>query len=157
MAASPRSPVPKVTPAPEKDELWESLHSVYFLLTEHLGEVLAPFDLAVVEYRALRICMDGPARATDLTHRLGLTPSGGTELIDRLERRRLVRRSENPTDRRSVLVALTANGQRLVVAARAARRAELRRFARAMSPERQERLKNDLQELLAAARDTLRT
>ena len=157
MAAFARPLLTRVTPTAEKDELWESLHAVYFLITEHLGEVLAPFGLAVVEYRALRICSDGPARATDLTRRLGLTPSGGTELIDRLERRRLVKRSENPNDRRSVLVVLTASGHRLVTAARAARRAELRRLARAMPPERQERLKSELEELLAAARETLRT
>lgn len=157
MAIPTRPTVARATPAVEKDELWESLHGVYSLITEHLGEMLAPFGLAVVEYRALRICAGGPVRATDLTRRLGLTPSGGTELIDRLERRHLVKRSENPADRRSVLVALTVSGHRLATSAHAARRAELRRLARAMPPERQERLKSELEELLAAARETLRT
>ena len=147
--------VAKGSPTVEKDEFWEALHAVYSMVTEHLGEELAPFGLAVVEYRALRICLGGPARATDLTRRLGLTPSGGTELIDRLERRRLVRRTENPADRRSVLVALTPGGLRRVSVARAARRAELRRLARAMPAERQVRLKSELESLLAAAQETL--
>jgi len=127
--------------------VWESLHGIYSLVSSRLEQVLAPFDLAIVEYRALRFCMNGPARATDLTRQLGLTPSGGTELIDRLERRRLVKRLENAADRRSVLVALTAEGGRLVESARAARRAYLRRLARAVPPERQAHLKKELEAL----------
>jgi len=157
LTVATRRPQAKDPPSDERDEFWESLHGVYSLITEHLGGTLAPFGLAIVEYRALRICLDGPARATDLTRRLGLTPSGTTELIDRLERRRLVKRAENPADRRSVLVGLTAGGHRLVTAARDARRAELHRFARSMPPERRKRLKSDLDELLVAAQETLRT
>jgi len=137
----------------ELEEVWESLYEVYFLILDRLAEVLAPFGLANVEYRALRICLGGPVRATDLTRQLGLTPSGGTELIDRLERRELVRRSENMTDRRSVLVVLTPDGSRLVGSARAARRAYLRRVARALPPERQAQLKRELDGLLAAVRE----
>lgn len=153
MAVSGRPSVARVILSLDRDEVWESLHEVYSLITDRLADALAPLGLAIVEYRALRICSGGPVRATDLTRRLGLTPSGGTELIDRLERRRLVKRSENATDRRSVLVVLTPDGRRLVGSARAARRSYLRRLARAMPPERQARLKDELDALRTAIRE----
>ena len=153
MAVPARPSVARVILTLEEEEVWEALHEVYTLISDRLEAVLAPFGLALVEYRALRCCSSGPVRATDLTRRLGLTPSGGTELIDRLERRQLVRRSENATDRRSVLVVLTPDGHRLVGSARAARRAYLRRLARAMPPERQARLKSELDALRIAVRE----
>jgi len=153
LTAPVRPSVARVILAFEQEEVWESLHEVYSLISDRLAEVLAPFGLAIVEYRALRICTDGPVRATDLTGRLGLTPSGGTELIDRLERRKLVERSENAADRRSVLVVLTPDGHRLVGSARAARRAYLRKLARSMPPERQVRLKSELDALRAVIRE----
>jgi DNA-binding MarR family transcriptional regulator len=153
MAVTGRPSAGKPVPTTDPEEVWEALREVYALASDRLAEVLAPFGLANVEYRALRIGSNGPIRATDLTRRLGLTPSGGTELIDRLERRQLVKRSENAADRRSVLVVLTADGHRLVESARAARRAYLRRTAHAVPPERQALLKNELAALLTAMRE----
>jgi DNA-binding MarR family transcriptional regulator len=127
----------------EQDEIWESLRDVYQFISDRLTEVLAPFGLAVTDYRALRYCTDEPRRAIDLTRRLGLTPASGTELIDRLERRKLVKRSKNATDRRSVLVVLTPTGRRLVSSAREARRSYFRGLARSMPPN----LKEDLEAL----------
>jgi len=147
-----RPSVAKVIVSLEEEEVWESLREVYRLLSDRLAELLAPFDLTITDYRALRFCSEGPVRATDLTRSLGLTPSSGTELIDRLARRRLVQRSRNAKDRRSVLVVLTPNGSRRAGSAHAARRAYLRRLARSMPPERETRLKAELE----ALRDTVR-
>jgi len=151
MAPRARPSVAKVILSFEREEAWESLHKVYSLISERLAAVLAPFGLAIVEYRTLRICSEGAVRATDLTRQLGLTPSGGTELIDRLERRRLVERSQNVSDRRSVLVALTPAGRRMVARARAARRAYLRKLARSVPSERETELKSALEALFEAA------
>lgn len=154
-SATPTRPsAAKVILAFEQEEVWESLHQVYSTIRDRIAAILAPFDLAVIEYRALRICAGGPARATDLTRRLGLTPSGGTELIDRLERRRLVRRSRNATDRRSVLVVLTPEGTRLVSSARAARTAYFRKLAGTLPAERRAQLRSELEALLAAVQES---
>jgi DNA-binding MarR family transcriptional regulator len=120
------------------------VHDLYSLLVERMSAILAPFDLTITDFRALRFCWAGPERAIDLTRSLRLTPASGTELIDRLEHRRLVRRKENPADRRSVLIELTPDGARLVTAAKAAHRAFLRRIGRALPPEHQARLKVEL-------------
>jgi DNA-binding MarR family transcriptional regulator len=50
----------------------------------------------------------------DLADELSLTPSAVTALLDRLEARELVHRQPHPTDRRSVQVAATADGARLM-------------------------------------------
>lgn len=154
MAVTGHSSAGKVMLTTNLEEVWESLREVYSSVSDRLAEVTAPFGLANVEYRALRIGMGGPTRATDLTRQLGLTPSSGTELIDRLERRQLVKRAENAADRRSVLVVLTPDGHRLVASVRAARRAYLRRVSRALPPERQALLKNELAALLTAMRES---
>ncbi|HYA54756.1 MAG TPA: MarR family transcriptional regulator [Thermoplasmata archaeon] len=150
MPKTKRPAVALSSPSLEQEELWESFREVYTLVTERVVEELAPFGLAIVEHRALLHCAHGPVRATDLTRSLGLTPSGVTELVDRLERRGLVKRLENAADRRSVLIAVTPEGARLVESARAARRAYLRRIARSVPPDRQDQLKKGLAALRAA-------
>jgi DNA-binding MarR family transcriptional regulator len=54
-----------------------------------------------------------PAPIYELQRVLGHRPSTLTGLIDRLERRRLVRREPNPEDGRSFLIRLTGSGREL--------------------------------------------
>lgn len=53
-------------------------------------------------------------RSGELAHQCLLTPPAMTELVEGLAREGLVRRDEDPTDRRAVVVALTAQGRREV-------------------------------------------
>src|SRR5262245_62827356 len=48
---------------------------------------------------------------TELCDTMMLTSGGMTGRIDRLERRGLVRRSQHPSDRRALVVTLTAEGK----------------------------------------------
>jgi DNA-binding MarR family transcriptional regulator len=68
--------------------------------------------LAQLEHR-------GPTAIAVLHHEFGHKRSTLTNVLDRLEQRKLVRRKLNPDDRRSFVVHLTASGQR--AAARVAR------------------------------------
>ena len=54
----------------------------------------------------------GPVRAGWLAQVTKLSPSAITETVEGLERERLVRREQDPDDRRAVRVALTAEGRR---------------------------------------------
>ena len=54
----------------------------------------------------------GPVRLTELASELGMPITTGSDIVRRLERRRLVRRSPNPDDGRSSLFALTPSGDR---------------------------------------------
>jgi len=55
----------------------------------------------------------GPAAIAALHREFGHKRSTLTNIIDRLENRKLVRRQVNPNDRRSFVVALTASGDRM--------------------------------------------
>src|SRR6476659_1417543 len=54
----------------------------------------------------------GPVRLTELASELGMPITTASDIVRRLERRRLVRRSPNPDDGRSSLFALTPSGAR---------------------------------------------
>jgi DNA-binding MarR family transcriptional regulator len=57
------------------------------------------------------IAASGPRTPSDIADRLQITTASVTELVDRLERNGLVSRVPHPTDRRKVLVTLTAAGE----------------------------------------------
>jgi DNA-binding MarR family transcriptional regulator len=52
----------------------------------------------------------GPLRMSDLTARLGVTPSTTSELVERLVEAGLVERRDDPADRRSVILTMTGAG-----------------------------------------------
>ena len=53
----------------------------------------------------------GPIRAGELASLCGTTPSATTEVIEGLVEEGLVRRVDDPTDRRAVMVSLTEKGE----------------------------------------------
>jgi DNA-binding MarR family transcriptional regulator len=65
------------------------------------GELLALAHLSV----------DGPLGPTELTHRLHMTTGAMTAMLDRLAERDFVVREPHATDRRRVVVRLTADGR----------------------------------------------
>lgn len=56
--------------------------------------------------------LSGPAGIVDLRGRLGVSPSTMTSLADRLERGGYVQRQAHPTNRRVIVLKLTAKGKR---------------------------------------------
>lgn len=84
------------------------------LLEEALGECLAPWGLGKADYSVLSIlrAVGDPyeLRPTDLRNRLLLTSGGISNIVNRLERLRLVERTPDPADGRSSWVRLTPGG-----------------------------------------------
>src|ERR1700737_4986513 len=62
------------------------------------------------DLRCLDWLFDGPRTAGQLAGATGLTSAATTTLLDRLERRGLLRRVRDTTDRRKVLVEMTELG-----------------------------------------------
>jgi DNA-binding MarR family transcriptional regulator len=58
------------------------------------------------------ISLRGSASPSQLAALTGLTTGSTTAMIDRLEKRRLIARRPNPTDRRGTTVVLTAHAMR---------------------------------------------
>ena len=105
-------------------------------------------DLTLTQLRALfAIELRAPASVGALADSLGLSLASASALVDRLVRAELVRRRDDPLDRRRVLVSLSATGAALVQRFEAGKRAGFRREIAAMT--RRERI------ALATALDAL--
>jgi DNA-binding MarR family transcriptional regulator len=85
---------------------------------------LAPLGLTYAQARVLRlVAAEGrPLRMADLAAQLDVVPRSVTTMIDALEEAGFVARHADTADRRSVLVALTDKGHRLLAGLEAARR-----------------------------------
>ncbi|HET6500175.1 MAG TPA: MarR family transcriptional regulator [Amycolatopsis sp.] len=77
---------------------------------------------------------EGPCRITDLAAREGVTQPSMTGLVSRLERQGYVRRRNDPSDGRIVLVAITEAGRAMVRRRQAARVAFLSSLIAELDP-----------------------
>jgi DNA-binding MarR family transcriptional regulator len=91
------------------------LTSLFVSLTRQL---LAVDDIvADLPLRQLRVCAllyDGPRSMSSLSRELGVSLSAMTQIADRLERARLVKRSSEDSDRRVRSLQLTPRGQKVM-------------------------------------------
>jgi DNA-binding MarR family transcriptional regulator len=72
-------------------------------------------DVTLPQYRALVVLASrGPQKVADIATELGVAPSTGTRMVDRLIRKGLIGRERSSTDRRVVRVTLTVAGRQLV-------------------------------------------
>ena len=118
-------------------------------LFEALDEELAPFDITAAQYVILVNLAHGVDSASGLCKGVSYDPGAMTRMIDRLERKGLVRRVRSPEDRRVVNLALTEEGKavypKLVASAAAATNRRLRGFTKAEA----QQLERLLQRMLA--------
>ncbi|SEG69753.1 DNA-binding transcriptional regulator, MarR family [Actinacidiphila yanglinensis] len=110
----PGTPAPG-SPEPASGDLGiaDGLAQLSFLVQGVLGEVAAEHGLSVVQLRLLGVLRDRKPGMQELARHLGLDKSSMTGLVDRAERRGLVRRAPSPRDGRAVLVSLTEDGHAL--------------------------------------------
>jgi DNA-binding MarR family transcriptional regulator len=95
------------------DELMDGLVQTSFAVMAILNRIAAAHDLSPTQVRVLGILRDRQPRMAELAERLGLDKSSITGLIDRAEKRGLVRRDASPDDGRAVRVSLTLAGRDL--------------------------------------------
>lgn len=81
---------------------------------DRLEGVLVPFDLSLAKLQILHYLADspGPVSLSELATHQKCVRSNITQIVDRLEKDRLVKRRADPTDRRGVQATLTAAGRR---------------------------------------------
>src|SRR5262245_6296840 len=104
-------------PATTDGELMEALLSATRAMVALAARSLAGLDADVTlpQYRALVVLASrGPQRVADISTELGVAPSTGTRMCDRLVRKGLIRRYRIPSDRREVRLSLTQTGRALV-------------------------------------------
>jgi DNA-binding MarR family transcriptional regulator len=104
--------------------------------TRSLGA--AAESTSIAQYRMLVVLASrGPQRMVDLAVALDVAPSTAGRMTDRLARKQLVRRHRARSDRRSVVVSLTADGRRVVDEATVRRRVLIEDILAKMPAEQQ--------------------
>ncbi|WP_329456078.1 MarR family winged helix-turn-helix transcriptional regulator [Streptomyces sp. NBC_01497] len=88
----------------------DSLAQLSFVVQSALGKVATDHGLSVIQLRLLGVLRDREPGMQELARHLGLDKSSMTGLVDRAERRGLVRRDPSPHDGRAVQVSLTEEG-----------------------------------------------
>lgn len=100
-----------------------SITRAHQLIVAAINHALKPFDLTFARYEALRLLSftrAGELPLGKMGERLMVHPTSITNVIDRLESDGLVERVAHPSDRRTTLARITADGRALVEKATAA-------------------------------------
>jgi DNA-binding MarR family transcriptional regulator len=106
---------PTRTPSDEELALAESMFAMFSLFKHVMIDAAQTCDVASPERAKIMSSLKAaPVRSGQLAHIARLSPSAITETVEGLESDGLVRRESDPSDRRVVRVALTAEGRRQV-------------------------------------------
>lgn len=100
-----------------------SIFRLHQLVSAEFARALKPFGLNRTAYHvmsALLISDDKTRPLGQMSKALMVHPATLTPVVDQLEKRKLLRRSPHPSDRRTTLATLTPAGIRLVTEASAA-------------------------------------
>jgi len=136
---------------PQDETLADVFWAVARLMRHRSRRTAEEFGVTPGQARALRqLAQHGELRLSALSEWLRIAPRSGTEVVDALEERGLVRRSPDPDDRRATLVALTPDGERVAAGLKAAQRAEADAFFGTLSRADREALTRILTGLRAA-------
>ena len=91
--------------------MWKAAHAIEQNATRSLSALgLGRSDFAVLEV----LLHKGPRPVNIIGRKVLLTSGSITAAVDRLESRKLIRRTSNPKDRRSRIVQLTKTGRHLI-------------------------------------------
>ena len=94
-------------------EIAPTVERAAHLIGTYLDTTAGELGITQAEAHVLaQVARHGPTAIATLHHEFGHKRSTLTNVVDRLERRKLVRRELNPADRRSFVVHLTSSGRR---------------------------------------------
>jgi DNA-binding MarR family transcriptional regulator len=88
----------------------------YQLLSDQVEEVVKKYDLTFARYEILAWLATDPESSVTLSwisNTLRIPPATVTNIIDRLERDKLIRRETHPGDARTTLAVITAKGRKV--------------------------------------------
>jgi MarR family transcriptional regulator, 2-MHQ and catechol-resistance regulon repressor len=95
--------------------LWLILMKAYRALAQVDARSIADSGLGLSDFAVLEILLHkGPLPVNTIGRQVMLTSGSITTAVDRLEKKRLVRRKACPNDRRVTYVTLTAEGRTLI-------------------------------------------
>jgi DNA-binding MarR family transcriptional regulator len=101
----------------KEEDLYVNLLRTATALSWKTSELLKNFDLTGVQYNVLRILRGAGEEGLicgEISERLITKDSDITRLLERLEKRALIKRERDPNDRRHVITKITDEGLKLL-------------------------------------------
>jgi MarR family 2-MHQ and catechol resistance regulon transcriptional repressor len=136
---------------------WLVLMKAHRTLARHAMCSIEAVDMGFSDFAILEALLHkGPQAVSELGRRIDLTSGSMTTAIDRLETRRLVRRTDHATDRRAWVIHLTPEGKALITKAFARHEDAMERAMRGLSRAERATLTNLLRRLGSTAEEQLR-
>jgi DNA-binding MarR family transcriptional regulator len=103
-----------VRPPSVTQQLAQLLSQAERQVTRELGRVLGPSGCSVEQWRTMALLADGETHSmSEIAEFALLSPPSLTRLVDRMVADNLAYRTQDPQDRRRVLVHITARGRRV--------------------------------------------
>ena len=90
------------------------VEGLFRLMLDHHQSQIAQMGLTAVQAQALGLLRAAPLPTSKLASALGISAPAVTQLTDRLSRKELIERQTTKTDRRTVMVAVTLKGGRVM-------------------------------------------
>lgn len=118
-------------------EVADLIGSVSRRIRRTANQDLGPLGITWSQLRALRAVerCDGGLRMSELADRLGIARRSATSVVEDLVAAGLLERRDDPADRRTVSVAVTPKGRRLLRALQDRRRSAGRQVVSTLPPE----------------------
>lgn len=129
------------------DLVWLSV-----LVQRRYAQICADHDLTSVQATLLCVIRDRPQGMGELAQELGVAKNALSGLVDRMERRGLVRREAGRHDRRAITLNTTARGKEIVGALYADVSERMPAVAGALPADEQNRLAASVARIAASAR-----
>jgi MarR family 2-MHQ and catechol resistance regulon transcriptional repressor len=128
--------------------LWLIVWKAYQSLREHAEAHIASLGLGLSDFGVLEVLFHrGPKPVNEIGEKVNLTSGSITAAVDRLEKKGLVERRNDPGDRRARVVHLTEAGDSLIRCAFADHSAAMERATSALTPEEREQAINLMRKL----------
>lgn len=128
------------------------VHRLFQAFWAHAGSAWLDIDLSMTQMRNLIVLsVDGPRSVGELAAALGVSEPSASQIVDRLAQRALVRRDADPSDRRRILVSITAEGERLLDVVRSSRAVAAERLLERLDDESLQALAKGTRALADAA------
>jgi MarR family 2-MHQ and catechol resistance regulon transcriptional repressor len=116
--------------------LWLILMKAHEALRQHAERHIRSLGIGFSDFQALEALLHkGPLPVNEIGRRVMLTSGSITTAIDRLERKGMVERRTDSTDRRTRVVHLTAAGRKLISCAFADHQVAMEQAASGLTPE----------------------
>ena len=118
------------------EQLGERYLAVHHRMFRAVNDQMTGCGLSMARTKVLmRLREQGPTRQSALASAFELSPHSITDMVDALERRGLVERQPDPTDRRAKLVAITKAGEDCLAVAHVTRERLLKQIFGSLSEE----------------------